>query len=186
MLDQFFGENNFQSEIMWKRHNAPQHYWLGWPRVHDSIFFYSGGDRFAWNPLQVRGLDLTRRRCRTRSSTWKDGRKYQTFDLTGPGQTKEGESGQPWKRLRPNMEWGGTGATRIPRWRSEGGWHDLIHFPPNGGFPRRRDETPSQARSSAVVTVGTVWTDIDRMNQTAKERLGYPTQKPLALLERII
>jgi len=36
------------------------------------------------------------------------------------------------------------------------------------------------------VTVGDVWTDIDRINQAAKERVGYPTQKPLALLERII
>jgi len=62
---------------------------------------------------------------------------------------------------------------------------DLIHFPKNGGFPRRRAEQPFDAHNR-LVTVGDVWSDIDRLNQTAKERLGYPTQKPEALLERIV
>lgn len=60
----------------------------------------------------------------------------------------------------------------------------LIHWPKGGGFPRRRAEEPfNDVRS---VAVGDVWTDIDRINQAARERLGYPTQKPEALLERII
>ncbi len=62
---------------------------------------------------------------------------------------------------------------------------DLIHFPPNRGFPRRRDAEPFDP-SLREVTVGDVWTDIDRLNQKAKERLGYPTQKPVSLLERIL
>jgi site-specific DNA-methyltransferase (adenine-specific) len=61
----------------------------------------------------------------------------------------------------------------------------LIRWPANGGFPRRRDEEPFDHESRRVV-VGDVWTDIDRINQAAHERLGYPTQKPVALLERII
>jgi site-specific DNA-methyltransferase (adenine-specific) len=66
-------------------------------------------------------------------------------------------------------------------------WADagLIHFPKSGGFPRRRAKEPF-VEDDRMVLVGDVWTDIDRLNQTAKERLGYPTQKPLALLERII
>ena len=55
----------------------------------------------------------------------------------------------------------------------------------NGGFPRRRSADPFE-ESSRIVTVSDVWTDIDRLNQTAAERIGYPTQKPLSLLERII
>jgi len=66
-------------------------------------------------------------------------------------------------------------------WDSAG----LIHWPKDGGFPRRRDNVPFDPEAREVV-VGSVWTDIDRLNQTAKERLGYPTQKPLALLERIL
>ena len=61
----------------------------------------------------------------------------------------------------------------------------LIHWPKDGGFPRRRAEEAFDP-DSRMVTIGDVWSDIDRLNQTAKERLGYPTQKPLALLERII
>jgi site-specific DNA-methyltransferase (adenine-specific) len=61
----------------------------------------------------------------------------------------------------------------------------LIHWPPAGGWPRRR-ATESFRHEDREVVVGDIWTDIDRLNQTAKERLGYPTQKPLGLLERII
>jgi site-specific DNA-methyltransferase (adenine-specific) len=61
----------------------------------------------------------------------------------------------------------------------------LIHWPKDGGFPRRLAQEPFDPETREV-TIGDVWTDIDRLNQTAKERLGYPTQKPLALLERII
>jgi site-specific DNA-methyltransferase (adenine-specific) len=65
----------------------------------------------------------------------------------------------------------------------------LIHWPKKagkaGGFPRKRDEKPFVLHARKV-QLGSVWTDIDRLNQTAKERLGYPTQKPLALLERIV
>ena len=61
----------------------------------------------------------------------------------------------------------------------------LIHWPASGGWPRRRAAEPFR-HEDRVVVVGDVWTDIDRLNQTAKERLGYPTQKPVALLERII
>ena len=60
----------------------------------------------------------------------------------------------------------------------------LIHWAKDG-FPRRLDEIPFDPEGRTV-TVGDVWTDIDRINQTAKERLGYPTQKPEALLDRIL
>ena len=62
---------------------------------------------------------------------------------------------------------------------------ELIHWPARGGFPRRRAAEPFD-ESSRVVTVDDVWTDVDRLNQTAVERIGYPTQKPLALLARVI
>ena len=60
-----------------------------------------------------------------------------------------------------------------------------MHFPAGGGFPRRFDDKPFELEAREV-TVGDVWVDIDRLNQKSAERLGYPTQKPLALLERII
>lgn len=115
--------------------------------------------------------------------TGEDGKKYQTYELTAPGATKVGDSGKPWKGFDPNKygrHWGNT-QKQMDQW-NEGG---LIHWPKDGGFPRRRGAEPFDPNSREVV-VGDVWTDIDRLNQTAKERLGYPTQKPLALMERIL
>jgi len=115
--------------------------------------------------------------------TGSDGRKFQTYELTGPGSTKEGESGRPWRSFEPGKmgrHWANSHST-MDAWAAKG----LIHFPKDGGFPRRRDENPFQP-DSRTITVGDVWIDIERINQAAKERLGYPTQKPEALLERII
>jgi site-specific DNA-methyltransferase (adenine-specific) len=112
-----------------------------------------------------------------------DGQKYQTYELTAPGATKEGESGKPWRGFDPtkySRHWGNNHRV-MDEWDAAG----LIHWPKDGGFPRRRAEEPF-APDDREVTVGDVWTDVDRLNQTAKERLGYPTQKPVALLERII
>jgi site-specific DNA-methyltransferase (adenine-specific) len=60
-----------------------------------------------------------------------------------------------------------------------------IHWPANGGFPRRRAKEPFIEDDRTVVS-GNVWADIDRINQAASERLNYPTQKSEALLDRII
>ena len=115
--------------------------------------------------------------------TGADGQKYQTYELTGAGITKEGETGKPWRGFDVTAlgrHWG-NGHTQLDEWEAAG----LIHFPPDEGFPRRRAAEPFDP-DGREVTVGDVWVDIDRLNQTAKERLGYPTQKPVALLERIL
>jgi site-specific DNA-methyltransferase (adenine-specific) len=179
MLDQIFGEGNFQCEIVWKRHNARS---TGqcWPRIHDSIFFYACGAVFSFHSTQV---PADKAKMPHTLVTGPDGQKYQTYELTGPGRTKEGESGKPWRGFDPDSmgrHWANAHST-MEEWAAAG----LIHFPKGGGFPRRRD-AEAFAPESRMITVGDVWTDINRLNQTAKERLGYPTQKPLALLERII
>jgi hypothetical protein len=114
------------------------------------------------------------------------GLKYQTYDLTGAGVTQEGDSGEPWRGFDPKSfgrHWANSRDQRN-EWDSKG----LIHWAKvgkAGGFPRRRDESPFIPEEREV-TVGDIWADVDRINQAAKERLGYPTQKPLKLLERII
>jgi site-specific DNA-methyltransferase (adenine-specific) len=115
--------------------------------------------------------------------TGTDGEKYQTYELTAPGITKDGDSGLEWRGFNPSRfgrHWANAKGERD-------GWDKLglIHWPKEEGFPRRRDKNPFDPESREV-TVGDVWIDIDRLNQTAKERLGYPTQKPEALLERIL
>lgn len=179
VLDQVFGVQNFRNEIVWKRTNARGTEGR-WPRVHDTILFYSKGDHFKFSSLKVKA---DKAKLPHTLVTGSDGKKYQSFELTAPGATKEGESGKPWRGFDPNKygrHWGNNHA-QMDDWDKDG----LIHWARDGGFPRRRDEQPFDP-DARMVTVGDVWTDIDRINQAAAERLGYPTQKPLALLERII
>jgi DNA modification methylase len=179
VLDGVFGKELFKDEIIWKRHNA-----RGtdgkWPHVHDSILFYTKSDTFTFESLKAKA---DKGKMPHTLITAADGEKYQTFELTAPGVTKEGESGEPWRGFSPTAmgrHWANNLAQR-EEWDAAG----LIHWPKDGGFPRRRDDTPFDPESRTV-TVGDVWVDIDRINQAAKERLGYPTQKPIALLERIV
>jgi DNA modification methylase len=179
LLDAIFGPENFRSEIIWKRTNARSTRG-NWPRLHDIILCYGRSDGVFFVPTLVQG-EMTK--IPHTLVIGKDGQKYQTYELTAPGVTKAGESGKPWRGFDPaamGRHWANTPAT-LDAWDSNG----EIHWPKGGGFPRRLATSPFVA-SERTVTVGDVWTDIDRINQSAKELLGYPTQKPVALLERII
>lgn len=170
---------DYLGEIVWKRTNSRSTTGR-WPRLHDSLLFYSKGSNCTYNPQMVFGAVA---KTPHTLITWTDGKKYNTFELTGPGLTQDGDSGKPWRGFDPaamGRHWG-NGHTQLEEWAAG----DLIHFPKNGGFPRRRAEEPFDPLARQVM-VGDVWDDIDRLNQTAKERMGYPTQKPEALLERII
>jgi DNA modification methylase len=179
VLDGVFGTENFRNEIIWRRTNARGTEGR-WPRVHDVLFCYTASTKFSFNPLKVKA---DKAKMPHTLITGADGQKYQTYELTGPGQTKEGDSGKPWRGFDPNVygrHWGNS-HRQMDEWDAAG----LIHWARDGGFPRRRDSEPFDP-DSRMVTVGDVWADIDRINQSADERLGYPTQKPLALLERVI
>ena len=181
--DAIFGSENFVGEIVWKRHNARSTE-KRWPRIHDTILCVAKSGQFQFNPTKVVGDNA---KIPHTLITGADGKKYQTYELTGAGVTTDGESGRPWNDYDPTTmgrHWANTHA-KLDEWNRAG----LIHWPKKtgsrGGFPRRRAAEPF-VPEARMVTVGDVWTDIDRINQTAKERVGYPTQKPLALLRRIV
>lgn len=179
IMDAVFGPKSFRNEIIWKRTNARSTDGQ-WPRVHDTLLFYAKSPAFLFYPTTV-AADAGK--APHTLITGPDGLKYQTFELTAPGRTKDGQSGRAWQGHDPSAmgrHWANDEATRN-QWDLEG----LIHWPKPPGFPRRRSAEPF-VEGSRKVFVGDIWTDIDRLNQTAKERLGYPTQKPEALLERII
>ncbi len=179
MLDQIWGENNFQSEIVWKRtsaHNDPGKY----GNVHDNIFFYSGTKGRTWNPQYT---PYTKDYIDAEWQELPSGRFFKGENMLDP-QNKMRE-----------FDFKGTKA----RWRTgPEGMEELWNAPqtevPNShgrvllrrdGRPRKRcrivflDELPG-------VPLQTWWGDISPIAGGATERLGYPTQKPLALLDRII
>jgi adenine-specific DNA-methyltransferase len=179
LLDEVFGLDGFLSQIVWRRTNARGTKEL-WPRLHDTLLLYTKGDTPTFHSVSTKADP---RKMPYTLITGKDGLRYQTYELTGPGITKEGDSGKPWRGFDPRKmgrHWANA-HVQMDKWDAVG----FIHWPANGGFPRRRAEEPFKEEERTVV-VGDVWDDIDRINQAAKERLNYPTQKPVALLERII
>jgi site-specific DNA-methyltransferase (adenine-specific) len=178
IMDCVFGPTLFGAELIWKRTNA-RGTTNNWPHVHDTILFYRGGPITKFRSLKTKA---DKAKLPHTLITGADGRKYQTFELTAAGVTKAGDSGRAWRGFDPasfGRHWANSSLER-DAWDESG----LIHWAKDG-FPRRRAAKPFDPEGREV-TVGDVWVDIDRINQAAKERLGYPTQKPEALLERIL
>jgi len=173
LLDAIFGPFCFRNEIVWKRTSGRKGITqLG--RVHDIIFFYTRSNESTWNPPTIaqdesnaRGHDIMKD---------EEGRWYRVSDFSGGG------SGPPRSfngvEIAPpaGRHWAFDQAG-IDRLLSE----DRIIFSAKG-TPRLKtylDQLPG-------IAVHDVWTDVEPINAAAAERLGYPTQKPEALLERII
>ncbi|MBU8539089.1 restriction endonuclease [Roseomonas tokyonensis] len=177
VLDGIFGPHNFRNEIVWKRTSAHSST-KRWGPVHDTIFFYSRGENFIWNPQYVPYERSYIEGFYTHVDP--DGRRWRRSDLTGAG-TRNGETGEVWRGL--NVTAKGRHWAYPPRVLDEMDAAGLLHWPNKAGgmpmFKRYLDQQPGQA-------IGDTITDIPPMHNLSEERLGYPTQKPLALLERII
>jgi DNA modification methylase len=177
MLDQLFGENQFQNEIIWKRQSGHSDSKQGskhFGRLHDTIFFYTKADEYTWNQL-YEPYDPGYVETFYSNVEEETGRRFQYGDLTGPGGAAKGN---------PFYEF--MGVTRYWRFKKEKmeqlAREGRIVFRPKGGVPRLKrylDESKGMPLQS-------VWTDIRPLINFSKEALGYPTQKPRALLDRII
>jgi DNA modification methylase len=175
MLDQIFGESSFQNEVIWKRKQGRAGPIIRFGVANDSIFFYTKSQEYTFNPIYVPNDPAYIAAKFTYTEA--DGRRYRTDNLTSPNPrpnlTYEYKGFQPpvngWAISRELME----------KWDAEG----RLHFPkkPGGRIARKRylDELKGEELQN-------IWDDIPPLNSQAAERLGYPTQKPLALLERII
>ncbi len=177
ILDTIFDPRNFRNEIVWKRTTAHGDSKQGsrhFGRVTDTILFYAKSDTAAWNQL-YNSYDEHYIASKYRHIEPGTNRRFQLDNLTGPGGAAKGNAyyeflgvTRYWRYSKENME-------RLYR---EG----RIIQPSPGAVPRYKrylDEMKGQPLQA-------LWDDIDPINAMAAERLGYPTQKPLALLERII
>ena len=169
LLDAVFGHQNFRNEITWQRTSAHSDaYRYGWNT--DTILFYSRGGRWTWHQQFQPYDDAYEARFRRKDE---DGRLWSDYDLTAKGLTGGGYEyeykgkAENWRVPLETME----------RLDAEG----RLHFTSRGGIRIKRylDEMPGRP-------VQALWTDIPPINSQAAERMGYSTQKPLALLERII
>lgn len=177
ILDTVFKPENFLSEVIWRRtgtHSSARR----WGPVHDVILFYAReAGRHTWNrPYLEHSAQHLRRHYRLVDTA---GRAYEHGELTGPG-VRHGRSGLSWRGFDVTAI-GRHWTTTIDR-LEQLAEAEQIHFPEDGGWPRLiRYREDSKGRA-----IGDVWEDIPPLNMRAHERIGYPTQKPLALMKRII
>ncbi|MER9159092.1 DNA methyltransferase [Mesorhizobium sp. M0778] len=176
LLDSIFTIRGFVNEIAWKRYGAHNDVGQGskhFGRVHDILLFYSKSDDRRWSqqftPLDPKYIEETYRMIDE-----KTGERFTTTPLTGPGGAEKGN---------PVFEW--NGHTRA--WRYSKETMQKLHdkgrlYYSRTGYPRKI----LLLSESRGVPAQSIWTDIPSLSGAHGERIGYPTQKPLALLDRII
>jgi DNA modification methylase len=173
ILDAIFGPQRFRNEIVWERTTGRKG-GRQFGRVHDIILLYSRSDQWTWNPPTISQDAETARGHDILSD--EEGRRYRLSDLTGAGQGPARSFGGQEIVPPKNRHWQ-YDQDGIDRLWGEG----RIVFS-SGGKPRLK----TYLENLSGVAVRDVWTDIPPINASAAERLGYPTQKPSALLSRIV
>ncbi len=170
LLDAVFGAKNHQSEIIWKRTSAHADAKRFGP-AHDTILYYSKSGEKLWNQqFQAYDEGYVEQYYRYKDS---DGRLFMSGDLGAAG-LQGGGYEYEWK--------GVVRVWRVPRSTMERLEAENRIFYTKNGFPRQKrflDEAKGMPCQD-------VWTDLESLRSWHKERLGYPTQKPVALLERIL
>ena len=193
VMDSLFRKENYRAEIIWNRQSSHNDKLYG--ATHETIFYYSYGEKSIPDEVLI---PLTDKRKKNFNKSDKHG-KYEGDNLTASG-SSGGESGQPWQGTSPgNRHWSPPRVGRgkyaeyivkkfIPNYGEIEGVHarldalneaGLILWPEKGKVPRlKRYLTPD-----AGMPPQSLWNDI---SFEEGEDTGYPTQKPLALLDRII
>lgn len=175
LLDEVFGEDNFRNEIIWKRKQGNLGQTQQYGIVTDTIYFYTSSDSYYFNtPLSKDGQEEYLKRFKYEDES---GRKYRLSPLISPSYSPslvyeyKGYKSPPngWSVSRETMQ----------RYEKEG----RLRFPDNKGQRIERKQFLDEWEGSPIQNL---WTDIYVINPVAEERLDYATQKPEALLERII
>ncbi len=204
LMDAIFGGNGFRSDISWKRSSAHSDTKQGRKqhgRIHDVLLYYTAGRSWTWNPIHT-PYDEEYVRAFYRHEEEGTGRLYRKGDLTAArlgGDTEyewrvkrprdgawEADLDGEWEHPRDDWEYKGVPPYKGRYWAySQEGMREYaaqgrLVYASTGmpNYKRYLDEMPG-------VPLQDLWVDITpALSRT--ERVGYPTQKPLALLERII
>ena len=172
VLDAVFEKENYRNEISWLRSQPKSHTTTNFPNCRDIILRYSKSNHIRFK--KVYGAYDPEYLENFYRYTDEDGRRFRLGDLTNPNKN------------RPNLTYEFLGVIRVWRWtkeRMQKAYEDGLIYQSKPGavpsFKRYLDEMPGQP-------VTDNWDDIEHLHGGNSEFLGYPTQKPLALLERIV
>ena len=195
VMDAVFGSNNFKNQIVWKRTGAHGRA-KRWGPIHDTLLFYTKSSKYEWN----RVYEAYDPKYIEDFYKYEDERgKYQTVTLDGPG-IRSRSSGEPWRGINPTdkgRHWEIPPDRSLPKdFEYPAGYADmscqerldvlddagLIYWPKRGKSPRHK----RYLSDSPGNPVQDIINDIRPIGSQATERLGYATQKPIALYERLI
>ena len=173
ILDKIFGMDNFRNEIIWKRTNAKNNITQRFGINTDTIFFYSKTNKFKLNLIRA---DYSTEQMSRYKQEDENG-LFRCDDLTAPGKSRQ----FLWRGVHPgnNRSWRFT-----EKVLEELADKNLIVYQTDGR--PRKDGLKKYLSDAEGALAGNLWDDIERVANTSKERIGYPTQKPETLLQRII
>lgn len=190
VLDAVFGPGCFRSEVIWKRSSAHSGAKKFAP-VHDTIFFYTKSDSYTWNPIHQPLPKET-------ADAWYNnieegtGRRFNRDNLTAAG-VRKGSSGLPWRGVNPSAKgrhWAIPGFLKeIVGEKDTLDALDALDAAGRIFWPKKKNGSPmlkrylDEAKGPPALDV---ITHISPLNNVDAERLGYPTQKPVALLEHLL
>jgi site-specific DNA-methyltransferase (adenine-specific) len=181
LLDGVFGAENYRNEITWKRRvgmSSAVHSSNRFGTITDTIFFYSKSEAAEFSPqYNINDPDYQNYIEERFTLVDDDGRRFQATSLVNPA--RRPNLMYEYKGFKPPPNGWMISREKMEEWDKAG----RIYFPKN---PEGRLRRKSYADELKGMPVQNLWIDIPELNSQAQERLGYPTQKPLALLERII
>lgn len=189
ILDKLFGDNNFKGEIIWKRTFAHSDAKNKLSVLKDTIWYYSKSSKYTYNPIYS---EYDEKYIKDFYSSEDKRGKYQAITLTGPKLNPNDiewrgyhpkSSGRSWsipKDIIAELTQNEKKLSQLERLELLYE-NDYIEFSKNG-IPRVK----KYLDKGKGVILGDVWTDINNVSAQSNERIGYPTQKPEALLDRII
>ena len=170
LLDAVFGQANFRNEIVWRRYGSHNDARTKWGRIHDIILFYTKSKTYTWTNEAREPYDEEYIQSAYKQKD--DTGRFTTAPLHARGLSGGGYEFE-WKGVQDIWRFS---KERLDQMDAEG----LIHWPIRGKIPRRKiylDEEKGVAARDII---------LDIKLESRKARTGYPTQKPLALYERII
>jgi DNA modification methylase len=181
IMDGIFNHSNFRSEIIWKRSHAHSSA-KRWGPVHDVILFYTKSDKYTWNRIyQPYEQDYIDQFFKFDDNNGRG--RYWTGDLTGAG-TRNGPSGEPWRGF--DVRAMGRHWAYAPDALEELDKEKRIYWPQTKGAMPKLKRYLNEAKGIPAQDILLDVPSLQRMSAGYSESLGYPTQKPLLLLQRFI
>lgn len=180
LLDEIFGKGNFRNEIIWKRRGGALNNYRAFGSMTDTIYWYTKSENYTFNPERTKTSEDAKEYIRQRFVYDDgDGRLYSRDPITNPSSTPSPSLIYEYKGYKPPLKGWAFSYETMKDWDDAG----KLYFPPNKEQRIRRKTFLDEYEGQPIQNL---WTDIYVINSQAKESVDYATQKPEALLERII